>query len=215
MTRYWIVAAAVTLLVVSAHAQERIIRSERLPRSPGCEESKHLYELSYDNAVGKPAAGATFEVRLLTLINSSKDKPGKKITAVVTDNGAFVENTKVRHRAKVVGHIEEVQKRDETHPEARLRVVFDRVKLKHGRTLAFVGVVHDLGSEHIANTEYWEPSATDPLGHWVHVSDWPSELGQYCYAADPAQGVLITSQKSNIHMGYYTLLTIRALSSQP
>jgi len=215
MGRHWIVATVVGVLVAGARGQQ-IIVTNWLPKPPGCEESKRLNELRYDNALGRTAPGPTFEVKLLTPIDSAKDKPGKKITAVVTaEEGTLVENTKIRHRAKIVGHIEEVQKRDETHPEAHLRLVFDRVKLRHGRTLAFTGVVHDMSSEHVASTEYWEPSATDPLGHWVHISDWPSELGQYCYTADSGQGVVITAPSSNIHLGYYTLLTIRAVPSHP
>src|SRR5262249_43598815 len=136
MTCYWIIAAAIGLLVAGASGQQdlidrvsrlpgepppgttvemkvvtirgqRVIVTKLAPRVPGCEGSKHLYELSYDNAVGEQPPGATFEVKLLTIIDSGKDKPGKKVTAVVTDNGASINNMTVRHNAKIVGHVAE------------------------------------------------------------------------------------------------------------
>src|SRR5262245_19286416 len=141
MTRYSIIVVTIGLLIASAQAQQEVvdrmswlpgapppgasielkvvaIRGQRfivtnvVPRFPGCEGSKHLYELTYDNVVGAQPAGATFEVKLLTIIDSGRNKPGKKVTAVVSDNGALVEGTPVRHNTKIVGHIAEVQKLD-------------------------------------------------------------------------------------------------------
>jgi hypothetical protein len=215
MIRHWIIAVA-SILSVGTHGQE-IAKSSLVPQLTGCDgSSRQRFDLVLDNGAGKTAAGTTFSVKPLTIINTGKDKPGKKITAVVIDRAVSVGNTVVRHNAKVIGHIEEMQKLDETHHEARLRLVFDQIKLKHGRRLAFVGVVHEVDAESIANSDYWVFPPNDLVGYSVRISDWPdaSEIRQYCYSEDTGQGIVFTSKKSNIHVRYHAILTLRVVESQ-
>lgn len=156
MARVWIIAVTAGLLGLSAGGQG--VSTARLQnQTQSCEgESKPFRELDYalDKLLGRGVAGPMFEVKLLTIIDSGKNKPGKKVTAVVTDGGASIENTIIPHNTKIIGHVAEVQKRDKTHSEARVRLIFDQIKLKHGKTLTFVGVIHELSAEHIANTQY-------------------------------------------------------------
>jgi hypothetical protein len=115
MVRLRVITMAAGLMVAGAQQQQLLALNDR-PTLQGCGgESKPWYEItSYRNPVGK--SETVFEVKLLNIPNSGKDKPGKKITAVVTDDGALVGNTVVRHNTKIVGHVAEVQKRDKLIP---------------------------------------------------------------------------------------------------
>lgn len=213
MLRQWIIAVAIGLLIAGAEAQATFLRP--LGLSPG------QTSLPAGSAADDPSGGltpdTTFEVKLLTPINSAKAKVGKKITAQMTQKVVSGDVTIVPLNSKLTGHVTEVQKRDNAHPEARLGMVFEQIQLKHGRTLAFVGVLH------IVSGEYGEPL---PACIWSHPDchipppeerDWPDveALHQDRYTIDTGRGITILSRKQNIELGYHVRLTLKVVPAQP
>ncbi len=153
----------------------------------------------------------------MTPINSANAKVGKKLIAVMTQRVVSGQETIVPLNSKLFGHVTEVQKRDKAHPEARLGMVFDQIRLKHGKTLAFAGVLH------IVSGEYGEPL---PACIWSHPDchipppgdkDWPDveALRQDRYTIDTGRGIVIFSRKQNIELGYHVRLTLKVVPAQP
>jgi len=139
----------------------------------------------------------------------STAKPGKKVSARVFEDVVVNGQVIVPRKSVLAGHVFEVQKKDKTHPESRLRIVFDSIKLR-GRKVAFTGVIelvwrvddeflkyeHCNGEIELCNSTV--PSPKDEIGSAHPVSD------------DPDQGIVIISRR-NISLGWQTRFTVRVV----
>lgn len=98
---------------------------------------------------GKPAMaaqvppGLVLKAKNWISFSSANVKAGKKIRAQVIEDALADGKVVVPRKSMLIGHIEEVQKKDRTHDKSRLLIVFDSVRI-HRKTIPITGFLEEI-----------------------------------------------------------------------
>jgi hypothetical protein len=97
-----------------------------------------------------PTAGAAFNARLDSTIDSKKNKPGDPITARTTESVKSEGETVLPKGTKLVGHVTQASARARGDAESVLAVTFDHAVLKNGRHVPLAVAIQAVASGHSA-----------------------------------------------------------------
>src|SRR5579864_8982204 len=112
-------------------------------------------------APAKPK-GSYMLVELSNGLKAKKLKVGDKVKAEVSQDVVAHGKVIIPVETKLVGHVTEVNARDNEHPESRLGIVFDRILLKHFHDIDFEAVVQAVAQPVIRRSRVDEPSQMLP-----------------------------------------------------
>jgi hypothetical protein len=101
-------------------------------------------------------------VELSKTLKAKKLKVGDKVKAEVSQDVVSHGKVIIPVETKLVGHVTEVSARDNTHPESRLGIVFDRILLKHFHDIDFEAVVQAVSQPVVRRSRVDEPSQMLP-----------------------------------------------------
>jgi len=83
----------------------------------------------------------TFTVELTKPLDSKKLKEGDPVEAKLTGGITLPNGTPVARGAKVIGHVTESKARSKNDAQSSLGIVFDKIDMSGGKTLAITGVI--------------------------------------------------------------------------
>src|SRR5579864_3256035 len=106
--------------------------------------------------------GSYMLVELSNGLKAKKLKVGDKVKAEVSQDVVAHGKVIIPVETKLVGHVTEVNARDNEHPESRLGIVFDRILLKHFHDIDFEAVVQAVAQPVIRRSRVDEPSQMLP-----------------------------------------------------
>ena len=106
--------------------------------------------------------GSYMLVELSNGLKAKKLKVGDKVKAEVSQDVVAHGKVIIQVETKLVGHVTEVNARDNEHPESRLGIVFDRILLKHFHDIDFEAVVQAVAQPVIRRSRVDEPSQMLP-----------------------------------------------------
>jgi hypothetical protein len=105
--------------------------------------------------------GSVLYMELSKTVDAKKAKVGDPVTAVLIADVLSHGKIAIRHDAKVVGHVTEVQPQTKEIPESRLGIVFDKVLTKGG-DVAFQSLL--LAIRPAQHPAFDVPKAPSPMG---------------------------------------------------
>lgn len=159
-------------------------------------------------------AGTILRARMLNLIDSDRTKAGKRFSLEVTQDVLVDGHVIVPRKSTVRGHVAEVKKYSSAPRGARLRLMFDSIKVPHGKTAPFNGVLAALTVEDTGphfETKYEHMGTSDfPVTQMLSDADDVASFYHYVYDPDAGDGVVILCPTQDIHLGWDNHLTIRA-----
>jgi hypothetical protein len=106
--------------------------------------------------------GSYLLVELSNSLKAKKLKPGDKIKAEVTQDVISHGKVIIPVETELIGHVTEVSVRDETNPESRLGIVFDRILLKHYHDINCQAVVQAVAPPVVRRSRVDQPSQMLP-----------------------------------------------------
>jgi hypothetical protein len=92
-------------------------------------------------AAGQKVTPILIPSYLTSSIDSKKKKPGEEVVVKTAGNVRLADGTVISRGAKVVGHVTEAKARSGGETESSLGIVFDKIELPAGKTLAITGVI--------------------------------------------------------------------------
>src|SRR5580692_216211 len=92
-------------------------------------------------AAGQKVTQILIPASLTSSIDSKKKKPGEEVVVKTAGNLRLADGTVISRGAKVVGHVTEAKARSGGETESSLGIVFDKIELPAGKTLAITGVI--------------------------------------------------------------------------
>jgi hypothetical protein len=92
-------------------------------------------------AAGQKVTQILIPSYLTSSIDSKKKKPGEEVVVKTAGNLRLADGTVISRGAKVVGHVTEAKARSGGETESSLGIVFDKIELPAGKTLAITGVI--------------------------------------------------------------------------
>jgi hypothetical protein len=154
-------------------------------------------------------------VKNWTIVDSEHATAGKKVSAQVRTDVKVDGRVVIPHKSVLHGHVAEVQKMDKNHPEARLRVVFDSIRL-HGRQVAFTGVIEQAWIEDSPAAGDCMMNAVDPcqaqFGPSTNLPSPGDDLSYSRFVKDKTgDGMALVSER-NIYLGFLTRFTVKVIS---
>jgi len=78
---------------------------------------------------------------LTASVDAKKKKPGEEVVVKTAGNVRLADGTVISRGAKVVGHVTEAKARSGSDAQSSLGIVFDKIDLSDGKTLAITGVI--------------------------------------------------------------------------
>jgi hypothetical protein len=78
---------------------------------------------------------------LTSAVDAKKKKPGEEVILKTAGNVRLADGTVISRGAKVVGHVTESKARSGSETQSSLGIVFDKINLSDGKTLAITGVI--------------------------------------------------------------------------
>jgi hypothetical protein len=106
--------------------------------------------------------GSYLLVELSKSLKAKKLKPGDKVKAEVTQDVVSHGKVIIPVETELIGHVTEVSVRDETNPESRLGIVFDRILLKHYHDINCQAVVQAVAPPVVKRSRVDQPSQMLP-----------------------------------------------------
>jgi hypothetical protein len=156
--------------------------------------------------------GSYLLVELSKSLKAKKLKPGDKVKAEVTQDVLSHGKVIIPVETELIGHVTEVSVRDESNPESRLGIVFDRIVLKHYHDINCQAVVQALAPPVVKRSRVDQPSQMLPpsmmgsgtrqstSGAMGRASGSPSSRGQSGSS---------TAMSSSNSIGYQAPLTVK------
>jgi hypothetical protein len=92
-------------------------------------------------AAGQKVTQILIPSYLTSSVDSKKKKPGEEVVVKTAGNVRLADGTVISRGAKVVGHVTEAKARSGGETESSLGIVFDKIELPGGKTLAITGVI--------------------------------------------------------------------------
>lgn len=92
-------------------------------------------------AAGQKGAQILIPASLASSIDAKKKKPGEEVVVKTAGNVRLADGTVISRGAKVVGHVTEAKARSGSDAQSSLGIVFDKINLSDGNTLAITGVI--------------------------------------------------------------------------
>ena len=96
---------------------------------------------SPNSAAGQKVTQILIPSYLTSSIDSKKKKPGEEVVVKTAGNVRLADGTVISRGARVVGHVTEAKARSGGETESSLGIVFDKIELPAGKTLAITGVI--------------------------------------------------------------------------
>ena len=155
--------------------------------------------------------GSYLLVELSKSLKAKKLKPGDKIKAVVTQDVVSHGKVIIPVETELVGHVTEVSVHDESNPESRLGIVFDRIVLKHYHDINCQAVVQALAPPVVKRSRVDQPSQMLPpsmMGGSVRQSA-AGPSGRSSGSMASRQGGSSTAMSSSNSIGYQAPLTVK------
>jgi hypothetical protein len=118
-------AAALLLLAVSLCA----------PRNAGAQAA------SQTPAPGQKVTQILIPASLTSSVDAKKKKPGEEVVVKTAGNVRLADGTVISRGTKVVGHVTEAKARSGGEAQSSLGIVFDKINLSDGKTLAITGII--------------------------------------------------------------------------
>ncbi|MGA9980463.1 MAG: hypothetical protein WBQ08_17720 [Candidatus Sulfotelmatobacter sp.] len=78
---------------------------------------------------------------LTSSVDAKKKKPGEEVVVKTAGNVRLPDGTVISRGAKVIGHVTEAKARSGSETESSLGIVFDKIDMSGGKTLAITGVI--------------------------------------------------------------------------
>jgi hypothetical protein len=96
---------------------------------------------SQNPAAGQKGAQILIPASLTSSVDAKKKKPGEEVVVKTAGNVRLADGTVISRGAKVVGHVTEAKARSGGEAQSSLGIVFDKISLSDGKTLAITGVI--------------------------------------------------------------------------
>src|SRR5271168_5153143 len=92
-------------------------------------------------APGQKVTQVLIPATLTGSVDAKKKKPGEEVVVKTAGNVRLADGTVISRGAKVVGHVTEAKARSGSDAQSSLGIVFDKIDLSDGKTLAITGVI--------------------------------------------------------------------------
>lgn len=92
-------------------------------------------------AAGQKVTQILIPASLTSSVDAKKKKPGEEVVVKTAGNVRLADGTVISRGAKVVGHVTESKTRSGSETQSSLGIVFDKINLSDGKTLAITGVI--------------------------------------------------------------------------
>lgn len=96
---------------------------------------------SQSPSAGQKEAPILIPASLTSSVDAKKKKPGEEVVVKTAGNVRLADGTVISRGAKVVGHVTEAKARSGSDAQSSLGIVFDKINLSDGKTLAITGVI--------------------------------------------------------------------------
>jgi hypothetical protein len=123
--------AAISLLAISMGAATSAAAQAATPSSPSA-------------AAGQKVTQILIPASLTSSVDAKKKKPGEEVVVKTAGNVRLADGTVISRGAKIVGHVTEAKTRSGSDAQSSLGIVFDKINLSDGKTLAITGVIQAL-----------------------------------------------------------------------
>jgi hypothetical protein len=121
-------SAAILLLAISVCTATNAGAQAAAPSSP-------------NPAAGQKVTQILIPASLTSSLDAKKKKPGEEVVVKTAGNVRLADGTVISRGAKVVGHVTESKTRSGSEAQSSLGIVFDKINLSDGKTLAITGVI--------------------------------------------------------------------------
>jgi hypothetical protein len=93
------------------------------------------------SAAGQKITQILIPASLTSSVDSKKKKPGEEVVVKTAGNVRLADGTMISRGAKIVGHVTEAKARSGSDAQSSLGIVFDKIDMSGGKTLAITGVI--------------------------------------------------------------------------
>ncbi|MGD0214933.1 MAG: hypothetical protein ABSB87_17035 [Terriglobales bacterium] len=134
---------------------------------------------------------------LVGALDSKKKKPGEEVVMKTTAVDVHLsDGTVIARGSKIVGHITEAKARAGGDAESSLGIVFDKITLKDGKTLAIAGLLRAVAPSNEGNgggVDYGDLKQT--VSHTMAGTDWGAAptLNEHSEGAQGIKGLQLLS----------------------
>jgi len=162
-------------------------------------------------SAGVQNKGSYLLVELSKGLKAKNLKPGDKVKAEVAQDVVSHGKVIIPVETELIGHVTEVSVRDESSPESRLGIVFDRIVLKHYHDINCQAVVQALAPPVIKRSRVDQPSQMLPpsmMGGGVRQST-AGPTGRSSGSSGSRQSGSSTAMSSSNSVNYQAPLTVK------
>lgn len=96
---------------------------------------------SQSPAAGQKVTQILIPASLTSSVDSKKKKPGEEVVVKTAGNVRLADGTTISRGAKIVGHVTEAKARSGSDAQSLLGIVFDKIDMSGGKTLAITGII--------------------------------------------------------------------------
>ncbi len=121
-------SAAILLLAISVCTATNAGAQAAAPSSP-------------NPAAGRKVTQILIPASLTSSVDAKKKKPGEEVVVKTAGSVRLADGTVISRGTKVVGHVTEAKTRSGGETQSSLGIVFDKINLSDGKTLAITGVI--------------------------------------------------------------------------
>jgi hypothetical protein len=93
------------------------------------------------SAAGQKITQILIPASLTSSVDAKKKKPGEEVVVKTAGNVRLADGTMISRGAKIVGHVTEAKARSGSDAQSSLGIVFDKIDMSGGKTLAITGVI--------------------------------------------------------------------------